>query len=85
MFNHTATGHWLVWNVPVGDGKAQSKHSRFPPSRLGFDSPRRLISGQQNNEGMRSIFNGAQIKSGKPPVLEISLALRLGHSSITLF
>ena len=31
-----------------GDGIAQRKRSRFPPSRPGFDSRRRLVSGWLN-------------------------------------
>ena len=35
----------LVW----GDGIAQGKRSRFPPSQPGFDSRRHLVSGRQIN------------------------------------
>ena len=33
----------------TGDGIAQRMRSRFPPSCPGFDSQRRLVSGQQIN------------------------------------
>ena len=37
---------WVRWV----DGIAQRKRSRFPPSRPGFDSRRRLVSGRQINK-----------------------------------